>query len=195
MTVVAIWCRHEGDNIIGIGADLPWLVESDKKRFWDVVCGQTMVCGRKTYESFPQQLTEGRKIFVMTRNSDYEVSDKDNHFVIGAQKPLADLEEDIYVAGGAEIYSLFMSGKESLKPHIVVDCVYQGALDERVGEVIDITDSVNLLEKKYRRISAYYCLDNVRCAVWVRKGEFVEQSVLKRIVSILECGAELKWQL
>ncbi len=189
MTVVAIWCRHKGDNLIGIGAHIPWRVNSDTERFLAVVEGQTVVCGRKTYESLPNRRIEGCQMYVMTSDTDYEVFDTARHKVIGSQKLLMDLEEDIYVAGGAEIYRLFMTGKEKLKPHIVVDCVYSGAVEDMAGERIEITESVAVLEKKYRKITPDYCLNDVASAIWIRKGEFVEQSVLKRLVAILEKDA------
>lgn len=189
MMVVAIWCRHKGDNLIGIGAYIPWQVKSDTERFLTVVEGQTVVCGRKTYESLPNRTITGCRIYVMTSEADYEVSDSALHKVISSQKVLTDLEEDIYVAGGAEIYRLFLTGKEKLKPHIVVDCVYDGAVEDMAGERIDITESIAVLEKTYRKITPDYCLDNVATSIWIRKGEFVEQSVLKRLAAILEKNA------
>lgn len=193
MTVVAMWCRHEGDNLIGIGNIIPWRVQSDAEHFLEVVRGQTVVCGRKTYESLPNRTIEQSKIYVMTSDAMYEVADASFHQVISGQRALADVEEDIYVAGGAEIYQLFMTGKERLKPQIVVDCVYSGAVSELEGARIDICGSVTVMEKNYRRISPFYCQDGVSSAIWVRKGEFVEQSVLKRIVAVLEKGAEIRW--
>ena len=44
MTVVAMWCRHKDDDIIGVGKHIPWNVPSDAKHFLDVVEGQTIVC-------------------------------------------------------------------------------------------------------------------------------------------------------
>lgn len=193
MTVVAIWCRHAGDNLIGIGANIPWQIKSDKERFLAIVNGQTVVCGRKTYESLPARTIEGSKIFVMTSNAAYEVADATKHQVICGQKALVETEEDIYVVGGAEVYFLFMTGKEKLKPHIVVDCVYEGEVRGTEGKHVDITDSVAVMEKEYRRVSPYYVMEGVKAAIWLKKGEFVEQSVLKRIVAILEDGAEIVW--
>lgn len=193
MTVVAMWCRHQGDDVIGVGKIIPWNVPSDAGHFADVVTGQTVVCGRVTYESFPNRTIEGCRIFVMTANPDYEVSDLKMHKVIGAQRELADFEEDIYIAGGASVYSLFMTGKEKLKPQIIVDCIYAGELAEAAGQRISISDSVALMQKNYRRISPFYCQDGVRSALWIRKGEFVEQSVLKRISAILEKNALVQW--
>ena len=193
MTVVAMWCRHLGDDVIGIGKHIPWNVPSDAKHFLDVVAGQTIVCGRVTYESFPNRTIEGCRIFVLTSDENYEVSDEAHHCVITSQKAMADVEEDIYVAGGAAVYALFMTGKEKLKPRIVVDCVYHGEMQNLEGERAVITDSVAVLQKNYRRVSPFYVRDEVESAIWVRKGEFVEQSVLKRLVGILEQNAEIRW--
>lgn len=194
--VVAMWCRHQGDNIIGTDNHLPWSIESDTKHFWDVVKDEIIVCGRKTYESLPPLMTSVKKIFVFSTQADFEVCDKEHHVVISSQKQLEDNlseEEDIYVAGGSEIYQLFMEGKEKFKPHIVVDCVYEGKI-ENTGKVQkDISAAVALLEKKYRKITPDYCLDNVASSIWVRKGEFVEQDILKKVVHILEPNATLRW--
>ena len=48
MTKVAIWCRHQKDNIIGIGSDIPWNVPSDAQKFVRMATGQNVVVGRKT---------------------------------------------------------------------------------------------------------------------------------------------------
>ena len=159
----------------------------------ECVRNQTVVCGRLTYESFPNRSIEGCRIFVLTSDENYEVSDEKHHCAISSQKVLADLDDDIYVAGGAAVYYLFMTGKEKLKPHIVVDCVYMGEMQDYDGKPISITDSVAILQKNYRRVSPFYVKDNVESAVWIRKGEFVEQSVLKRLVAILEKNAEIRW--
>lgn len=191
MTVVAMWCRHIGDNVIGIGGRIPWNVASDAKHFLDVVKGQAVVCGRKTYERLPGRTIVGSRMFVMSLNADYEVTDAVNHGVISGQKALADFEDDLYIAGGAKIHELFMKGKEGLKPDIIVDCKYEGKMLPLEGEKADVTASVSAMEKGYRKISPDYCLDMVKSAVWIKKGRFVEQSVLKRIVGILEEGAEV----
>ena len=191
---VAIWCRHKDDNIIGTGNHLPWCIESDSKRFWDVVTNQNMVCGRKTYQSIPQEkLFYPQKIFVLSNNADFEVFDTKKHLLISSQKRLENNlaeNEDIYIAGGAQIYELFMQGKEKFKPHIIVDCVYEGELLNIDESAVNITSVINEMQKKYRKITPDYCQDNVASAIWIRKGEFVEQSVLKRLVQILEQSGE-----
>ena len=192
--VVAIWCRHKGDNVIGCGINIPWCVPSDTKRFLDVVQGENVVCGRKTYESFPECTLEGCRLLVLSKNSEYEVADKAHHVLIHSQKDILRYigeEDNLYVAGGAEIYQMFMSGKESLKPHVIVDCIYEGdTKKETDGEWVDITPSIEIMERKYRKITPDYVKDNVRCSLWLRKGEFVEQSVLKKLLLILQDSTE-----
>lgn len=187
MTKVAIWCRHQGDNVIGIGPNIPWHVKSDFKRFRRITEEQNLVVGEKTYESFPNRTLPNRDIFVLTFNVDYEVSDPKHHFVVTDVNEFKEFEGDLYLSGGASIYKLFMTGASKLMPEIVVDCMYKGELDATLeGEKIDITPCLEVLKKSYRQISLDYELDNIITTVWVRKGEFVEQTVLKRIIQAIE---------
>lgn len=187
MTKIAVWCRHQEDNIIGIGPEIPWRVSSDFKRFRRITAGQNLVAGEKTYESFPNRTLPERKIYVLTFNPDYEVSDPENHSVVNDIKEFKDFPEDLYIAGGAGVYKSFMTGSAALLPDVVVDSVFHGELNPALqGDKIDITPCVDAMLKKYRKISADYELDNITTSVWVKKGDFVEQSVLKRIIKAIE---------
>lgn len=191
MTKVAIWCRHQGDNLIGIGTQIPWHIKSDFQRFRRITTGQTLVAGQKTYESFPGRTLPERKIFVLTQEEGYEVSDPQNHRAVNDIRFFKDYEGDLYIAGGASVYRLFMTGGSKLRPDVVVDCVYHGKLNpDAKGEPVVITDCVNVLFEKYRQISSDYELDDVTTSVWIKKGEFVDQNVLKRIVQAIEKGME-----
>ena len=193
--VVAIWCRHIDDNIIGIDNALPWRIESDTQHFVDTVNGQNVVCGRKTYEGLPKQVMENCRVFVFSRKTEYDGLQNKTHQIISSQKKLEDNlaeDENVYIAGGAQIYELFMQGKEKFKPHIIVDCVYEGALANVKGHVVHITPVIEMMKKQYRKITPDYCQDQVASAIWIKKGEFVEQSVLKRLLSILEKDAVLR---
>ena len=50
---------------------------------------------------------------------------------------------------------------------------------------------IEILHKKYFKISIDYEQDNIITSIWVKKGGFVEQSVLKRIVYAIENNGEL----
>ncbi len=187
MTKVAIWCRHKGDNIIGIGPHIPWHVASDFKRFRRITEGQNLVAGETTYETFPNRTLPNRKIYVLTLNQQYEVSDASNHFVVNNINEFKEFPEDLYISGGATIYKLFMTGGAKLLPDIVVDCEYQGDLPQDLkGQPVDISACVEVLQHKYRQMSVDYELDGIITRVYVKKGEFVEQSVLKRIIKAIE---------
>lgn len=87
-----------------------------------------MVVGQTTYESFPNRTLPNRNIYVLTLDEEYEVSDKEHHFVVNDVNFFKDFEEDLYISGGASVYKLFMTGSSKLMPEIVVDCVYKGEL-------------------------------------------------------------------
>lgn len=183
MTKVAIWCRHENDNVIGIGSQIPWHIKSDFQRFKRITLGNNVVAGQSTYESFPNRTLPERNIYILTFETDYQVTDPEHHFVVNDVNFFKDFEEDIYISGGASIYKLFMTGGSKLMPDIVVDCIYKGDLNpDLTGNKVDITPCVESLNKNYRQIFPDFDLDNITTRVMVRKGEFVDQSVLKKII-------------
>lgn len=193
MTIVAIWCRHEGDNVIGIGPKIPWHISSDFKRFKRITEGSNIVCGQTTYESFPNRTLPNRQIYVLTFEADYEVTDKENHFVVTDVNELKDFDGVLYVSGGASIYKLFMTGSEKLMPDIVVDCMYMGELNpELKGSKVDITPCIDAVNAKYRQMSQDYVEDNILTRVYVKKGDFVDQSVMKHIITAIENKGESK---
>ena len=189
MTKVAIWCRHAGDNIIGIGPHIPWHVKSDFQRFKRITEGNSIIAGQKTYESFPNRTLPNRKIYILTFEEDYQVSDAENHFVITNVNEFKDMLEDLYISGGASVYKLFMTSGSKLMPEIVVDCEYMGEVNPDLkGEKIDITTCIDVLKRDYRQVSLDFDLDNIVTRVYARKGEFVEQDVLKKIIKAIEEG-------
>lgn len=179
MVKIAIWCRHDGDNIIGIGPNIPWHVSSDFKRFRRITEKSNITCGQTTYESFPNRTLPNRKIYVLTFDENYEVSDAKNHFVINDAKELKDFEEALYICGGASIYKMFM---QKMAPEIIVDSCYHGELDSELkGAPVNITECIELMQKDYKQISPNYDEDNITTSIWVKKGEFIPQEILKHI--------------
>lgn len=185
MTIVAIWCRHHGDNVIGAGSGLPWRIPSDTRRFRNLTEGKTKVMGRRTYEGMPQKVLMGKKLIVLDIDNDCEVFDKANHIVVDDAEKLKDYGEDLYISGGASIYAKFFT-TESIMPDVVVDCVYHGEIEVCSKDLINIDASIAVLEKKYFALPQQFELDNVITTVWLKKGDFVEQSVVKNILQYLE---------
>lgn len=193
MTKVAVWCRHEGDNIIGIGPQIPWKILSDFKRFRRITEGKILVAGEKTYESFPNRTLPNRKIYVLTYNSEYQVSDPENHFVVTDIKKFKEFDDDLYISGGAGTYKTFMLGGDKLMPDIIVDSMYKGEVNPNLkGEKIHVTDCINVMLSSYAQMSPNYELDDVITTVWVRKNSFIDQEVLKHIITSIEADGESK---
>lgn len=187
MTKVAIWCRHEGDNLIGIGRNIPWKIPSDTQFFLDVVDEQDVVMGRKTYESLPGKTLPNSSIWLLSRNKKYELTDKKQHQVVTDIRDFKDFEGDLYIAGGAGVYEAFLTGAPKLMPDIIVDCVYAGEIfSDLKGEAITITPCIDVMKKKYFKITDDYERDGVKAALWVKRGDFVEQSVLRSLKDLLE---------
>ncbi len=184
MTTIAIWCRHKGDAIIGIGPQIPWHITSDFKRFRRITTGQSLIAGQTTYESFPNRTLPNRKIYVLTFESDYQVSDPKNHFVLTDYRDCAAIKEDVYIAGGASIYKLFMT---NAAPEVVVDSVYGGDLEaDLTGQPVDIKACVDKVVAAYEPVSKTYLLDNVATTVYVKKGIVPPMDTINHIINAIE---------
>lgn len=179
MTKIAIWCRHENDNIIGIGANIPWHIPSDFKRFRRITEKSCITCGQTTYESFPNRTLPNRKIYVLSFDDKYEVSDKENHFVVNDVKKLSLISEPLYICGGASVYKMFMQNDA---PDVIVDSCYRGELNpELTGAPVDISLCIDIMKKEFEKVSPDYEEDNVITAVWVKKGVEVSKEILNHI--------------
>lgn len=101
------------DQNWAIGRDGGLLVHlpGDLKYYRQKTIGKTIVVGRKTLESFPGgKPLPDRTNIVVTRNEDYEAPGCTVcHSVAEVMGRLKGLKEDeIFIAGGAEIYRQFM---------------------------------------------------------------------------------------
>ena len=141
--------------------------------------------GRRTYEGMPQKVLMGRKMIVLDIENSCDVFDKENHIVLDNADKLKDYPEDLYISGGASVYAKFFT-TPAIMPDIVVDCVYQGEIAPNLTDLINVNASVEVLEKKYFALPQKFELDNVITTVWLKKGDFVEQSVVKNILEYLE---------
>jgi dihydrofolate reductase len=97
---------------IGKGGKLPWHYSSDMKFFRETTTGHAVVMGRKTWLTIGKPL-KNRLNIVLSRDSNIEpqesllvLSDVDSVISFSAK-----LTTDLFVIGGAQIYSAFL-------PHI-----------------------------------------------------------------------------
>ena len=99
-----------GDNFaIGKDNKLLWHFSKDLKRFKQITTGNTIIMGRKTFESLPGILP-GRHHIVITQNKDFVVNDKRVTVLNSKEELLAsiDASKEYFVIGGGEIYKLLV---------------------------------------------------------------------------------------
>jgi len=96
------------DMGIGKNNDLLWHIPEDMKRFKKLTLGNTVVMGKKTWESLPKKPLTGRKNIVITDQpgecfdgavTAYSIEDAVNKCESG---------EEVFVIGGGSIYRQFM---------------------------------------------------------------------------------------
>lgn len=108
------------DRVIGKGNDLPWHLPEDLKLFKRTTSGHPIVMGRKTYDSIGRPLPKRQNI-VITRDQCWSAEGVD---VVHSPEAIAQLElmdPEVFIIGGAEIYSLFLPHLDEL----LVSYVYE----------------------------------------------------------------------
>ena len=101
------------NNAIGKDGDLPWRQSTDLQHFKKITLGGTIVMGRKTWESLPGRLPERRHL-VMTRGNREDVDTITYQEVLELSK-----EEEIFIIGGGEIYTLFLPHVDKIHRTII----------------------------------------------------------------------------
>lgn len=90
------------NNVIGSRNNLPWYLSADLRRFKELTTNETVVMGRRTYESILSRLGHGlpdRRNVVLSRQSLDFVDAEVVH-------DLRDIDSfgDVFIIGGEEIY-------------------------------------------------------------------------------------------
>ena len=100
---VSIIVAVADNGVIGRNGALPWRISADLKRFKALTMGHHLVMGRKTFESIGRALP-GRKTIIVTRNRDLAIPDVVSAGSVESALLLAQDDDEIFIAGGAEIY-------------------------------------------------------------------------------------------
>ena len=94
----------------GIGKDneLLWHISEDLKRFKRLTTGNTVVMGKKTWESLPRRPLPGRKNIVLTDNSKEIIDNAITCYSIEDALSKCTADEEVFIIGGGSIYRQFM---------------------------------------------------------------------------------------
>jgi dihydrofolate reductase len=116
--MVKIIVAMSKNRVIGNDNKLIWKLPSDLKRFKELTTNNSIVMGRKTYESIGKPLPNRRNI-IITRQPDYQVDDCE--IVSSLEEALLITGGDCFIIGGGEIY------KQSLH---LTDQIYMTIVDD-----------------------------------------------------------------
>ena len=94
------------NKVIGDSNSLIWYLPADLKRFKELTTGNTIVMGRKTYESIGRPLPNRRNI-IITRDVKYDVEGCE--VVNSLEEALMICNNNCFIIGGGEIYKQSMS--------------------------------------------------------------------------------------
>lgn len=100
---VSIIAAVSDNNVIGRHNAIPWHLSTDLKRLKTLTMGHHMLMGRKTFESLGRPLP-GRTIVIITHDPSYKPDGVLTAHSLEQAIDLASLDDEIFVAGGAQIY-------------------------------------------------------------------------------------------
>ena len=112
--IAAIVAMDEG-RAIGFENGIPWHIPEDQKRFAQLTSGQTVLMGRKTYQSLPEKFRPlpKRKNIVITRNTAHFEAPAAVAVFGSIESALKGVVEEpglmqgevLWVIGGGEVYA------------------------------------------------------------------------------------------
>lgn len=132
--IVAMACNR----VIGAEGQLPWQLPGELQRFKQLTMGQSVLMGRKTYESLGRSLS-GRQMIVLSRNPGFQAAGC--RVVANLPEGISVAENDeLFICGGGEIY------RQTLP---LVDRIY---LTELQRDIAGDTYFPELKEDQFHRI-------------------------------------------
>ncbi len=142
------------EGIIGKDNTIPWHYSADLKRFKRLTTGNTIIMGRKTWESLPKKPLPNRRNIVITRSSIENIE-----CFKSIDDALQTCEGDIWFIGGAGIYQEAMQKADIIDMTLVPDnvtgekCIYFPEIDKswKEGETKTLDGEPKLKHKTYTR--------------------------------------------
>jgi len=142
------------EGIIGKNNSIPWHYSADLKRFKRLTTGNTVIMGRKTWESLSIKPLLNRRNIVITRSSIEEID-----CFRSIDDALQTCEGDVWFIGGAGIYEEAMKKADLIDMTLVPDnitgknCIYFPKIGDewKEGENNRLEEDPKLGHKTYTR--------------------------------------------
>jgi dihydrofolate reductase len=93
---------------IGKGNELLWHISEDLKRFKRLTSGNTVIMGKKTWESLPRRPLPGRENIVLTDDPQESIENCVTAYSIDDALSKCGPDGEIFIIGGGSIYGQFM---------------------------------------------------------------------------------------
>jgi dihydrofolate reductase len=108
--MLSIIVAKANNNVIGGNNKLLWHLSKDLKRFKEITTGNTIIMGRKTFESLPKVLPNRHHV-VITSNKNFRL-DSESVTIVNSIEEIVDKYKDsveeAFIIGGGEIYNLLL---------------------------------------------------------------------------------------
>lgn len=104
MTRVSLIAAVARNGVIGSGQQMPWHIPEDFAFFKRTTMGHPLVMGRRTFDSIGRVLP-GRRTIVITRQADWTHADVETVHSLVEALSLAGPADEVFVAGGGEVYA------------------------------------------------------------------------------------------
>ena len=101
--IVSLIAAMAENRVIGRNGTIPWDIPADRRRFRELTTGHHLVMGRKTFESIGRSLP-GRLTIIVTRQPGYRAEGCVVVHDLAAALDLCRGDDEVFVAGGGEIY-------------------------------------------------------------------------------------------
>lgn len=101
ISIIAAIDRNRG---IGYENKLLFWLPNDLKRFKALTTGNTIIMGRKTFESLPKGALPNRRNIVLSSRPDADYPGAETYTTLEAALQSCQSDEQIYIIGGASVY-------------------------------------------------------------------------------------------
>lgn len=105
MPQIAIIVAIAQNNAIGYKNKLLYYLPNDLKHFKAITTGNTIIMGRKTFESLPKGALPNRRNIVLTHNQDLSFEGAEHFSSLQEALKTCREQEKVFIIGGASVYA------------------------------------------------------------------------------------------
>lgn len=109
------------NGAIGYKGDLIYHLSADLKRFKELTTGNTVIMGRKTFESLPKGALPNRRNIVLTRQQGVSYPGTEVYSSLDEALSKCTRDEKVYIMGGAQVYAQALPMADELEITLVND--------------------------------------------------------------------------